>query len=527
MRLESRYYLTAFAGAILLALGGMIYRTDQVRCGNWPPLSTGLLYAPVYLLAIGLLSVAWIGLSALCLGQRRGPLPLAELPSPARIVTVGVLLNLCGLLVPPFLADDALAYAAVGRAIQHYGANMYTPLGQALPAGDPFRQMIAHQASWLQVGSAYSPAFNWLASTVSRVAGDDLTLHLRLFQGVGLGAMLLSTLLIGQAAKEWSLQERRPDDAPLAGAPSQLVARQVAARAMALILFCPLTLIEGVNNAHNDSLLSVSVALFALFVVRRQPFAAFLALLLGPLVKASGLLLLALYALHLLLSRWQLRLPQSSELRAALLGRGRGLKLALGGLAVAVAVTALTVWLLPLLWRYSSTTAHLLGSPRDQYPYCTRSIECIPRAILHVVLGLPTAAWLVGLCFRAASGVFLLYVAVRSERGARHLKWAASFLFFYYLYLHSYSHTWYMLSLLPLLAFADSRLLPAMMAMAVSNLSHYVLNFAFDCEQSVFLVGLTELVEGLLVIVPPTVVLIAGSRRGRGEHTARRTRGKP
>lgn len=526
MRLESRYYLAAFAGAILLLLGGVLYRTDQVRCSNWPPLSTGLLYAPVYLMAIGLLSLAWIGLSALCLGRplRGGgdtpTLPIEQLPSPGRVVLFGLLLNLCGLLVPPFLADDALAYAAVGRAIQHYGADMYTPLGQALPAGDPFRQMIVHQTAWLQVGSAYSPAFNWLTYAVSALAGDDLTLHLRLFQGGSLLAMLLTTALVGQTAKEWALQGNR--DALLPGATPQLAARQVAARAMALVLFCPLTLIEGVNNAHNDSLLAVSVALFALFVVRRQPFAAFLALLIGPLVKASGLLLLGLYAVHLALSRWQLRLPQTADFRAAL--RSRWLKLGVIGLAIGL--TALMVWLIPLLWRYSSTTAHLLGSPGDQYPYCTRSIECLPRALLHVVLGMPTAAWIVGLCFRAASGAFLLYMAIRSERGTRHLTWAVSFLFFYYLYLHGYSHAWYMLSLLPLLTFAEARLLPAMMAMAVSNLSHYVLNFAFDCEQSVFMVGLTELVEGLLVLIPPTVVLILSFRRRHGQ-AARRTRVKP
>lgn len=527
IRLESGYYLAAFAGALLLVLGGVLYRTDQVRCSNWPPLSTGLLYAPVYLLAIGLLSVAWIGLSALCLGRPwRGETPLlspsgAQLPSPGRIVFFGILLNLCGMLVPPFLADDALAYAAVGRAIHHYGANMYTPLGQALPLGDPFRQMIAHQPAWLQVGSAYSPAFNWLVSAVSALAGDTLTLHLRLFQAGSLLAMLLTTAIVGQAAKEWALQDNR--EALLPGAPAPFLARQVAARAMALVLFCPLTLIEGVNNAHNDSLLAVSVALFALFVIRRQPFVAFLALLLGPLIKASGLLLLGLYAVHLALSRWQLRLPQTANVRTAL--RSRWLQL--GVLGLAVGLTGLSVWLIPLLWRYSSTTAHLLGSPGDQYPYCTRSIECIPRALLHVVLGMPTAAWIVGLCFRAASGAFLLYMAIRSERGTRHLTWAVSFLFFYYLYLHGYSHSWYLLSLLPLLTFAERRLLPAMMALVVSNLSHYVLNFAYDCDQSVFVVGLTELIEGLLVLIPPTVVLIVTFRRGRAAQAARRTRAKP
>jgi hypothetical protein len=237
-------------------------------------------------------------------------------------------------------------------------------------------------------------------------------------------------------------------------------------------------------------------------------------------------LLLGLYAIHLALSRWQVRLPKG--VRAVLRWQGRWLKLVVVGLAVGL--TALTVWLLvPLLWRYSSTTAHLLGSPGDQYPYCTRSIECLPRALLHIVLGMPTAAWVIGLCFRAAGGAFLLYMAIRSERGTRHLTWAASFLFLYYLYLHSYSHAWYMLSLLPLLSFADRRLRPAMMAMAVSNLSHYVLNFPYDCDHTVFVVGLKELLEGLIVVVPPTVILmqsLARKQRERRGAGGRRRRAK-
>jgi hypothetical protein len=391
-----------------------------------------------------------------------------------------------------------------------YHKDMYVPLGQSLPPSDVFRQMISQNESWLSVGSAYSPGFNWITYAISYLAGDDLTLHLRLFQVLGLCAALLTTGVTGQAAKEWALQQLPQSQALLPGTSPQIMSRQVAAHAMALVLFCPLTLVEATNNAHNDSLLAVSVALFALSVVRRRPFWAFLSLLLGPVVKASGLLLLGFYTIHLGLSRWQVRLPRQALALAR--WQGRWLKLLVA--TIAVGLTALTVGLLfPWLERYSSTTAHLIGSPSDLYPYCTRSIECLPRALLHLVFGMKTAAWVIGLCSRAAGGAFLLYMAVRSERGTRHLTWAASFLFLYYLYLHGYSNPWYALSVLPLLCFADTRLRPAMLALPISNLSHYVLDFPYNCDHSPFMVGLTELLQGMMVVFPPTVFLIVSLRK--------------
>ncbi len=526
MKLEYRYYASALLGSALVTAGGLLYRSDRIRCSNWPPLWTGLAYAPLYLLALALLTLGWLGLARLCVGRplrivADAPmLPPEQRPTPSRVLFFGLLVNLlCG-LAPPFLSDDSLAYAAVGRAMFAYHKDMFVPLGLALPQGDLFRQMISQNESWLTVGSAYSPAFNWLASSVSSLAGDNLTLHLRLFQLLSLSAMLLCTLVTGQAAKEWALQQLPHSQSLLPGASPQALGRQAAARAMALVLFCPLTAIEAVNNAHNDSLLALSVALFALCVVRRRPLWAFLALLLGPLIKASGLLLLGLYTIHLSLSRWQVRGPRPVRLRIR--GSGRGLKLLIAAVAVvAVGLTAVTVGLLfPWLERYSSTTAHLLGSPADKYPYCTRSIECLPRGLLHLVLGLPTAAWVIGLCFRAAGGAFLLYMAIRSERGTRHLSWAARFLFLYYLYLHGYSNPWYLLSLLPLLCFADGRLRPAMLALPVSNLAHYVLDFPFNCDHSPFMVGLTEVIQGMIVVFPPTALLILGLRRSRSARRA-------
>lgn len=524
-KLEHLYYAYSLAGSTLLAVGGLIYRIDRVHCWNWPPLATGLAYSLIFLLALALLTISWLGLANLCIGRPlravadAPTLPAEQLPTPMRIMLLGLLVNLVALSVPPFLADDSLAYAAVGRTMFTYHRDMYTPLGEALPPTDIFRIAIGNNESWYTVGSAYSPGFNWLAYAVSYLAGDSMLMHLRLFQLISLGAALLTAVIAGQAAKEWSLQQGPHTPTLLPGAPAVSMGRQVAARAMALVMFCPLTLVEASNNAHNDIIMAVSVALFALFVVRRRPFWAFIALLIGPLIKASGLLVLGLYTIHLTLSRWQVRLPRLGP------GQSRRLRLLVAG--VAVGLTVLTVWLLfPWLERYSSTTARMLGSPSDKLPYCTRSIECLPRGFLHMVLGMPAASWVVGLCFRAAGGAFLLYMAIRSERGARHLTWVASFLCLYYLILHGYSQSWYLLSLLPLLSFADGRLRPVMLTMCVSNLAYYAIDFPFSCDHSPLTVGITEVLQGLIVVFPPMFVLIRGLRRVRRGSGPRRARTK-
>lgn len=494
-RTGALFFLCSLAGTILLVIGGLQYRIDQVRCANWPPLTRGLFYAPIYLLALALLTIAWLGLARLAEGKAlpfaTGDGPAPPPIAPRHLLLGGLVCHLVALLTPPFLSDDGLAYAAVGRAMDMYQRSAYTPLGESLPLHDPFRALIQHYDLWLRSGSAYAPGFNSLTWLISRIAGDALTLHLRLYQLIGLLSVVATALVAGQAARAWARDRR--------------AAAVAASRAMALVLFCPLSIVEATINAHNDGLLMLSVALFALFVVQRRPAMALLALLLGLSIKISALLLLGLYLAHLLCARLGLRRPRLS-LRSVLLLCG-----------ASALVTALFAWLLfPTLVRYSSTTAKLLGSPLDQYPYCTRSIECLPRALLHLVLRLPTAAWFVGLCFRAMSGAFLLYMAARSERGVLHLRSAAAFLLIYYLFLHGHSHPWYVLSLLPLLSFAPPSLLPAMLALPISNLAHYALDFPYNCDQRPVIVGLTELIQALIVIVPPAVLVYwyrpAGSR---------------
>lgn len=495
-----RYGASALVGAIALVIAGQRYRIDQLRCVSWPPASTGALYGALFALALLLLSVGWLGITGLCLGRTLPVgssselLPPDERPSFRRVMLFGALLHGLALFAPPFLSDDPLAYAAIGRAMHLYHQGMYVPLGVSLPLTDPVRRAIEQMPSWLAVGSAYAPGFNWLASSLVRIAGEDVLLTLRLFQRLGMITSLLSAAAVGYAAQ---LQAQGGGHGEAGEDPES-----AAARAAALVLLCPLTLIEATVGAHNDNLLMLSVALCVLAVIKQRPLAALAWLALGLLVKASALLLVLLFGCHLVAARLRLRVPR----------RGRTVFIVAALLAV-MAMTLLLWKVQPWLMRYLSTVARLLGSPSDSLPYCTHSLECLPRAILHVLLGMKTASWLLGIAFRGMAVAFLLYMVLREERGQRYLSVSASFVFFYYLYLHASSQPWYLLSLVPLLPFAERRLLPAMLSFALASLSHYVMDFSFSCDRTVSGVGFSELVEGLMFLVPPTVVLLRSRRR--------------
>jgi hypothetical protein len=475
--------------------GGPLFRVDLVRRANWPPFATCLAFGAVYLLALALMTIAWLSFIARCSGRTRGP----AIPA-GRILLFGLLVHGLALAVPPMMSDDVLAYAAIGRSMQHYGQPASQPLGQSLPTDDPFRQAIEQYPNWLKAGSAYATGFNVIARGVAAVAGDDLRMALLLFQAVGLVAVVLTALATSRAARDWTLAtvsaDLPPTEADEAG-------RRAGTAALALVLFSPMTILEATSNAHNDSLLALCVALFAWAVAARHGGLGIAALAGTWLVKASGMLLLGFELTRLVVS----------PLRAWLLARRRLLAtgaVACGVLGVAVAVGPAR----PILNRQSSTIASLLGSPDDKMPYCTRSLESAPRAILHIVLKQPRAAWLVGLVFRAAAVALLVYLAVRAEPGIERLTWAGTFVFLYYMYLHAHSQPWYLLALLPLVPMADERLRPAMLAAMVSNLASYSVAFSWNGTTDVLVAGVFEVVSGLVVLIPPSVVLVRSLRAG-------------
>ena len=249
----------------------------------------------------------------------------------------------------------------------------------------------------------------------------------------------------------------------------------------------------------------------ALCLVQGRRAWALAALAAGLLVKDSAILLVALYVLQLAMTRLRLRQRSARVQLAAGLGT-----LALGA--------ALAWTLVPWLLRRSPTTANLLRPGARTVEYCVRSVECLPRATLFWLLHLPTAAFAINLAFRVAAVGWLLYVAVQSARDGRFLRWAATFLFLYYLYLHAVSQSWYLLALLPLLPYASGRLYRPICVFLVSLVLYYAVDIPMSCGgNDVVRWALIHVIEGLVVIAPATVCLFTFERRGDPGHPQRRS----
>lgn len=451
------------AGGALLSLPASYWRIDGAS-GLGHGRAASVACAAAYALALALLAYGWRQATASRLGLG---VALAS----------GAIVNGVAVLAPPFLSLDPLCYAAIGRAIARFHQSPYRPLFETLPPGDPF--LLRLPPLWQHQGSAYSSGFHVASRIIATFAGDSLGLFLRSLQLLNVAAMFVAAWLTAIA-----VGIRQPE---------------ARGRAAALVLFCPLTIVEATVSAHNDALMAACVGAFVLAVELRHHGARLIALTAGALVKASGLLLLFFGLTELVVARAGARL------------RGRTLAI---GFAVA-AVLALG-GLLVLNRRIPSLqlVLALIGSPLEA-PHCTRSIECIPRALLFYGFHASAVAWWLGLVFRLAGVGWLGYAGWRAARAGEPalLPWAAAALFFYYLYLHGYMQSWYLLSLVPLLPFAPPRLRPAMSTFCISALAYYVLRLPLADDVRPWVVGAKELGEGLIVIVPPSIALLVTRRR--------------
>lgn len=434
----------------------------------WPSLAMSAVYAALYSVALALLSIAWLDL------VRRAA--TKDGPTTGQVMGQGLLIHAIVLVGPPFLSDDVLFYAALGRALFAQPDSAALPLCSMLGTADPFVAIL--DAHWRCSVSSYLPGFHLLARIVGGFGGANLALHLRLYQA------LAGLAILGAAALT---------AATLVGT------KHRPAYGAALVALSPLSLIEGTMNAHNDAFLALACALFVFAVRRKIAGLALSSLALGLLVKLSGLLLAGLYVTQRILRWLRPRLPTLWRLTPF-------------GLAVALFVGLLLLALWPSALPGLSG---LIGSPKAPWEYCTRSIECVPRAILRWGLQLPTAAWAVGLGFRFASGLWLIYAAWRSQE--RLLPWLATALLVYYLYLHAWSQSWYLLPLLPLLPWAEGATFRALRCVSISGCAYYALVLIGNCFRAELAVALTDLVQGLVVVVPPSVLLVRGWKARRAE----------
>jgi hypothetical protein len=139
----------------------------------------------------------------------------------------------------------------------------------------------------------------------------------------------------------------------------------------------------------------------------------------------------------------------------------------------------------------------------------------LPRALLFWGLHLPTAAFAVNVAVRVAGAAWLVYTAWRASSDGRVLRWAAVFIFIYYLYLHAFLQSWYLLSLLPLLAFLPSALVRPAQLFVFSLLVYYVVDIPCSCADSARIGrwALVHVSEGVIVLVPATLCLLRERRR--------------
>lgn len=451
----------AALGACLLSGLGQLYRIDQHRCPDWPPLRANLAAASAYAVAVALLSMAWLR----WLRQSQFP----EGPSTRSVLACAAFLYLLAGLGPPSLSDDPLFYAAIGRALAN-GHSPSQPLCQSLPPDDALLNLLVPH--WRCGNSAYLAGFHAVTSLVAACAKHNLLWHLR-------GHQLISGLSMLGAAGLTALALRGSSLRPAYGA--------------ALVALNPLSIVEAAGNAHNDALLALATGGLVLAHSRRHLGGTLLSGGLALSIKASAILV-ALFLPAASVLRWLRRRvgPPSSHLLTL-------------GLAVA-AILGLTLAgaLLLQLWPVA-----LFGPSHLPWEHCTRSLECLPRSILRAVLHKPEAARYVAVGFRLLAAVWLAYAVYRaSESPSQRLAWMGAGLLIYYLYLHPWSQSWYLLSLLPLSPWLHGRYSRALRSLSISATAYYALVFIGNCLQDELAIAVTDLIEGLIVMVPPTISLL-------------------
>ena len=451
----------AALGACLLSGLGQLYRIDQHRCPDWPSLRANLAAAVTFGVAVALLSIAWLR----WLRQSKSP----DGPSTRAVLACAAILYVLAGLGPPALSDDPLFYAAIGRALAG-GHSPAQPLCQSLPPDDALLQLLVPH--WRCGNSAYLAGFHAVASIIAAVAKNDLVWHLRGHQIVAGLSMLGGAGLTALALRGSSLR-------PAYGA--------------VLVALNPLSIVEAAGNAHNDALLALATGGLVLAYSRRHLGGTLLSAGLALSVKASAVLV-ALFLPAASALRWLRRRvgPPSSHLHT--------LGLAVAALLGLILAGALLLHLRPVA---------LFGPSHLPWEHCTRSLECLPRSILRAILQKPEVAGYVAVGFRLLSAVWLAYAAYRAgESPSQRLAWMGAGLLIYYLYLHPWSQSWYLLSLLPLSPWLRGRYSRALRSLSISATAYYALVFIGNCLQDELAIAVTDLIEGLIVMVPPTISLL-------------------
>lgn len=440
-------------GVLLLIPVAQHFRIDLVRCESWPPPMERIGLCMLYLLCVGLLFVAW---------QRLLTLARSNQLSLHRALGICALFHGSLLLSPPFLSDDPLFYLALGKVMHAPGGSLDRPLLDVLGPDDALLRLLP--SHWQHGTTAYQAGFHALVWLIESIPQLSLAGKLTLYQLSSLCAVLLSAVLTAQTAQRCHLP---------------------ASYGLIFVGLCPLSLLEGTQSGHNDVWLMLLMALTAWLYVsyRKYPSVALLPLALGLFIKLSALLSLGTFGLSLFrrrISPW----------------RWLGLTM-LAGLCALGLVRALHM--------EGRLISVVLGSPDLSWDHCTRSLECLPRAILRYGFARPDLSYRVGIAFQLVGGLWLLAVSWRYQEP---LTATGLGLLIYYLYLHGWAQSWYLLTIVPLRPFLPAKQGRALELLAGSGCAYYALALYRNCLTEPWQVALCELTEGLFTILPPTVILL-------------------
>jgi Glycosyltransferase family 87 len=183
-----------------------------------------------------------------------------------RVLIVGLLLHVLSLATPLFLSRDVYSYGIYGRMVSEYGANPFVTTPLAFPQ-DPVFPLVSED--WRDSPSVYGPAFVAISAGITTVAASPGSM-VWAFKVVAALAGIGTMFLVAGAARR--------------------VRPQRAAFAAALIAWNPVVLFHGVAGGHNDALVGLTIAGAVLLLVSRRQLAATAVLVLGSLVKLTGVI---------------------------------------------------------------------------------------------------------------------------------------------------------------------------------------------------------------------------------------------
>jgi hypothetical protein len=213
-----RFPLTAFYATIP--------PIDYAKLTNYSP--GGLL---IYVIGLGLLFGLYLyGVRLAAPAGDESDQP----PVPASLVFLGSAVLAAGsILAYPLTAIDLFIYAIRTRGWALYGLNPLTTAPEQLPAGDPWLNLAGE---WIDAASPYGPAWELLSRGAFTLSGGGFLAHLLALKLLAALAYLGCVWLVYD-----TLQQLRPE---------------WATAGTLAFAWSPLTLLESVQNGHNDIVMS-------------------------------------------------------------------------------------------------------------------------------------------------------------------------------------------------------------------------------------------------------------------------------